>query len=70
MLPYDTSQAAAAFHEEALRRLGPSGRFKIALELSDLSHALAVAAIRRRHPEYNDDQACQELAHVLYGAKM
>lgn len=42
-----------------------AGRFKIALELSDLAHALAVAGIRRRHPEWSDEDACRHLAEVL-----
>jgi hypothetical protein len=70
MLPHDTTPAAAALHEEAQRRLGRSGRFRIALELSDLTHALAAAGIRRRNPEYTDEQARQELARVLYGPKV
>jgi hypothetical protein len=65
----DTSPAAAALHEESQRRLGPAGRLKIALELSDLTHALATAGIRRRNPDLNQEQACAELARLLYGSK-
>jgi hypothetical protein len=66
--PLDTSADAAALHDESLRALGPAGRFRIALELSDLTHAFAVAGIRRRHPEYSDEDARRELAKMLYGS--
>jgi len=65
----DTSPEAAALHLESQRRLGPVGRLKLALELSDLTHTLAIAGIRHRHPEYTHEQACRELARVLYTRK-
>ena len=68
MVPRDTSPAAAALQEQAYRELGPFGRLRIALELSDLTHTLAVAGIRLRHPEYSASDARRELAEVLYGA--
>jgi hypothetical protein len=67
-VPRDTTPEAALLHEESLRQLGPAGRLKIALELSDFTHAMAVAGIRRRHPEYSEEQARHELAEMLYGA--
>jgi hypothetical protein len=70
MLPHDTSPAAAAVHEAALRQLGPARRLKIALDLSDLTHSFAVSGIRQRTPDYDDEQARQELARVLYGPKV
>jgi Rv0078B-related antitoxin len=66
MASLDTSTAAASFHEESYRQLGPAGRFKIAVELSDFTHALAVAGIRRRNPQLNDEEAQRRLAEVLY----
>ena len=64
----DTSAAAAQLHDEAYRELAPAERLRIALELSDLTHALAVAGIRRRHPECSDDGAYEQLAELLYGS--
>jgi len=69
MVPRDTSPAAAALQEQAYRELGPSGRLRIALELSDLTHVLAVTGIRLRHPEYGDEEARRELASILYAGK-
>lgn len=54
MVAHDTTPAAALLQEQAYRTLGMAGRLKIALELSDLTHAFAVAGIRRRHPEWSD----------------
>lgn len=68
-VPSDTTAAAAALHEDAYRELGPGGRLRIALELSDFTHALAVAGIRSRHPEYTDEEARRKLAEILYTAE-
>ena len=61
--------AAAALHEDAYRELGLGGRLRIALKLSDFTHALAVAGIRSRHPEYTDEEARRKLAEILYTAE-
>jgi hypothetical protein len=68
MRALDTTPEAAALQEQAYRELGPSGRLKIALELSDFTHALAVAGIRLRHPEYDEETARRKLAEMLYGS--
>jgi len=65
-VPLDTSAAAAQLHEDAYRALGLAGRLRIALELSDLTHALATAGIRRRHPGISDEDARKKLAELLY----
>ena len=67
MRALDTTPAAAAIHEEAQRQVGPHGRLRIALELSDLAHALSVAGMRRREPKLTDDAAREKLARLLYG---
>jgi hypothetical protein len=66
MRPVDTSEAAAALQDEAYRRIGETGRFRVALELSDFTHALALAGIRSRHPELSEAEARQMLAAQLY----
>jgi hypothetical protein len=68
MAARDTTPEAAALHAQAYRELGPAGRFKIALELSDFTHALAVAGIKLRHPELSDEEARRKLAERLYGS--
>ena len=69
MRPLDTSAAAAALQEAAYRELGLAGRFRIAVELSDFTHALAVAGIRSRCPELSEEEARRRLAEQLYGSQ-
>lgn len=69
MVALDTTPEAARLHEQAYRELGNDGRFRIALELSDLTHTFAVAGIRLRHPEWSEEDARRHLAEVLYGSK-
>ena len=66
MRRFDTTPAAFAVQETAHRHLGQSGRLNAALELSNLARSFAEAGIRRRHPEYTDDQIAPELARELY----
>lgn len=63
----DRSTDGAAVQEEVYRRVGNAGRLRIALELSDLVHAFAVAGIKRRRPGCSDDEAHRQLACELYG---
>lgn len=67
MLPLDTSESAAKLQEQSYVRMGESGRLLVALELSDLTHSVAVAGVRSRQPDLGDDQARRALAEILYG---
>jgi hypothetical protein len=69
MIARDTTPAAAAVHQAALRGLGPEGRLLVAFELSDLAHRLAVEGIRRRQQECSHEEAIRLLALALYGVK-
>lgn len=64
--PFDTTAEALALHEQAYRELGLEERLRIALELSDLTHAFACAGIRRRDPGCSDQDARRRLAGMLY----
>lgn len=63
----DTTEEAAAIHEEVQRRIGVAGRLVAALQLSDLAHAFALAGVRQRHPELSETQAIAVLTRQLYG---
>ena len=63
----DTTAVAASLHEESYRQLGMAGRMRIALELSDFTHALALAGVKRRIPAGSDEEARRRLAELLYG---
>lgn len=54
--PHDTSLAAAKAHREVLRSLGIEGRARLFFQLCAQARALTHAGIRRRHPEYDEEQ--------------
>jgi hypothetical protein len=62
----DTTPDAAAVQRAAYRCMGGMGRLRVALELSDLVHALAETGIRKRHPEYTSEQVMTALVQQLY----
>ena len=64
----DTDAAAAELQARAYCNLGESGRLKVALELSDLTHAFAVAGIKARDSIATDAEARRVLASALYGS--
>jgi hypothetical protein len=47
--------------------MGPSGRFSVALALSDLVRECARSGIRARHSEYTEAEVASELLRSLYG---
>ena len=68
MLTRDTTVEAAAAQSAAYKRMGPSGRFSLALEMSDMVRECAKAGIRARHPEYTEAEVTRQLLRCLYGA--
>jgi len=62
----DTTPDAAAVQQEAYRRLGGTGRLKIAFDLSNLVRALSEAGIRKRNPGYTAEQAIDALSRQIY----
>ena len=60
--PRDTSPEASAVQIEQLRQAGPEARVEMAAEMSDVVRELALAAIRRRHPEFDEGQVNRALA--------
>ncbi len=63
----DTSERAAAIQEDLHTRLGPEGRAKLAMQMSDLAHEFAKAGLRAQRPELAETELVRELARVLYG---
>lgn len=62
----DTSPEAAAVQYEGYRRIGPSGRFAAAAELTNVVRELARAGIRMRHPEYTAEEISREFVSIVY----
>lgn len=52
----DTESGAAAAQSEAFRRMGPEGRLRAALEMSEEMRRVLENGVRGRHPEYSDDE--------------
>lgn len=53
MAAADTTGDAARAQLDAYRRMSPSARLRVGLELTELSRRLLTDGIRRRHPEYD-----------------
>jgi hypothetical protein len=65
--PIDTDERAWRAQVEAVRRLGPDGRVRMAAKMSEDVRRIALDGIRRRHPEYDEGQARDALLTALYG---
>jgi 16S rRNA C1402 (ribose-2'-O) methylase RsmI len=63
----DTSTTALERQREAFRRMTPEQRLAVAAEMSDEIRAIAESGIRRRHPDYSDDEIRKELVVILLG---
>jgi hypothetical protein len=68
----DTSPKANARYFELLRQAGPERRLAICLGLSRATRELAIAGIKRSHPDrvFSDHELRQKLAERLYGAEV
>lgn len=62
----DTTAEAAAVQTEVQRRLGGVGRFRIAVQMSELARDLATAGLRARRPDLNEGEIRRELIRQLY----
>ena len=56
MRPLDTSSDAEKVQIEMFRRLGPEKRLQSAALLSETCRTLLAEGVRRRHPNYNEQQ--------------
>ncbi|HEX3903281.1 MAG TPA: hypothetical protein VH853_10565 [Polyangia bacterium] len=63
----DTGAASHAAQLTAYRRLGPTGRARLAARLAADTRQLTRAGISTRHPEYTPEEVEQALHRVLYG---
>jgi hypothetical protein len=66
-MAFDTSPAMAEAQNQLYREIGPAGRAQIAAEMSDMLRDLAIAGVRLRHPEYDEEQVLAEVLWVFYG---
>jgi hypothetical protein len=66
--PRDTSRDAYAVLVEELRRAGRQARVSMAADMSDAIRELCVAGIRRRHPDFDDNDIEHALVELFLGA--
>ncbi|MEI8255211.1 MAG: hypothetical protein WCJ30_06005 [Deltaproteobacteria bacterium] len=70
MLPTDTEPGALRAQLEALRRLGAEGRLRLGVQMCDDARQIAFEGIRRRHPEYSDEQVKREFFGIVLGEQL
>lgn len=68
-MAFDTSPRMSEAHLRLYREIGETGRAQIAVEMSDLLRDLAIAGVRDRHPEFDDEQVSAEVLAVFYGRR-
>jgi hypothetical protein len=61
----DTSNDAERVQIEILRRMSPSERLELALDLAATSRELLAQGVRQRHPEYTEDEVRLAVIRIL-----
>jgi hypothetical protein len=69
-IPADTTPEAAAVQLEVYRRMSPVQRLEIALEMGDSLRRLSAAGVRRRHPEYTEEQVRLAVIRLSLGEEL
>ena len=62
----DTSAVAQAIQLECLRKMSGEQRILLAFEMSELARELAMAGIRRDHPDWPDGWIKRELLRLAF----
>lgn len=65
--PRDTSHDAWEQHRSALARLGPQGRFRVALELSESVRSIQLAGLQSRNPGWDEPEAVRHFVARQHG---
>lgn len=66
----DTSDEALAVQLECLRQMSPRERLRRACAWSGQVRRMAFDAIRRRHPEYSEDEVRLHFIELTYGKEL
>ncbi|HYV38717.1 MAG TPA: hypothetical protein VE988_23735 [Gemmataceae bacterium] len=66
-VPAVTTREAALVQLEIYRRMPPGRTLKMAMEMSDFMRDIAAAGVRRRHPEYDEQQVKMALIRLTAG---
>lgn len=63
----DSSSDAEAVQLELLRQMSPQQRIKVVCGLSNNIRQMVFSAIRRRHPDYSENQVRLVFIELTYG---
>jgi hypothetical protein len=66
-IPADTTPEAFAVYGAAWRAMSFEDRARRMVELSDNLHALVLAGVRERHPDYGDREAAMAVLRLTLG---
>ena len=66
----ETDDRARAAQVAAVRRLGPSGRLRVAAEMSEDARRISIEGERRRHPELTEEEARLVVLRRMWGAEV
>jgi hypothetical protein len=69
-VPRDTDPAAQAVQDGIYLAMTGAERVAIAFRLSAAARQLTMDGIRRRHPEYTDEQVRMALLRLLHGDEL
>jgi len=69
-LSRDTTPDAERVYWEIMQRLSGARKLEMAMEMSENMRRIALAGIRQRHPEYNEDEVRRALLLVLQGREI
>jgi hypothetical protein len=69
-IPSDTSREIWDMQIAAYERLGPEGRVRVALELSESIRSVHVAGVRSRHPEWSNEEVTRHVVSKQYGVSL
>lgn len=65
--PLDTTPAAWKVQRSAFGKLGPEGRLRAALDMSDAMRRIRLLGIRSRHPEATEPEAISRYIARAHG---
>ena len=66
MRPLDTTEEADALQREIWRRLEGPSRLRLALDMSVAARGLALARLRRQHPDYSEFDLKKALLRLAF----
>ena len=66
----DTSSEALTVQLECLRRMSPNERLERSCAMSNQVKRMAFAAIRRRHPDFSEEEVRLKFIELTYGQSL